>query len=187
MIRVNLLPVEERQEASRPGLSLSLPKRGFWLPLALSIAVLLPLAGIGAMQQMKIASLKSDIARAEAESRRLQPQIQKIQQLMTERDQVNERLITVQSLSRDRYLPVQVMDELADCTPDYLWFTNYRNTTMGQLELEGRTFSNLLVAELMMRMEEADIFENVSLMVAEREKLGDVEVVQFTLSTRVKP
>lgn len=185
MIRVNLLPVEERVHQTYP--SLQVPRRGFWLTLLLSAAVLVPVVGIGVMQRVKIANLQDDVAQAEMDARALKPQIERIQALTKERQELNQRLVTVQGLARDRYLPVQIMDELATQTPEYVWFTSFEHKTTGEIELEGMTFSNVLVAELMARMEEADIFRDVSLTVSERAKVGDGKVVRFSLVSKIKP
>lgn len=185
MIRVNLLPVEERVDRTHP--ALQIPRRGFWLSLALGAAILLPVIGIGVMQQVKLANLRDDLAQAEADALALRPQIERIQALTKERQDLNQRLITVQGLARDRYLPVQVMDELATQTPDDLWFTKFDQKSTGELEVEGMTFSNILVAELMSRMEEADIFRDVSLTISERAKIGEGKVVRFALVSKIKP
>jgi Tfp pilus assembly protein PilN len=157
------------------------------MSMGLCFAILLPLGGIAAMQHVKMSGLREDIARAEAESRRLKPQIDKIQALERERAEVNQRLVTVQGLVRDRYLPVQVMDELATSAPEHLWLTKFAQKTTGELQVEGMTFSNLLVADLMMQMEQADIFEAVSLTVTERGEVGENKVVKFSLSSKIKP
>lgn len=185
MIRVNLLPLDER--AHEPRSLPKMPKKGFWITIAAAVAIVVPLGGIALIQQLRIASLKSDIAAAEVEATRLKPQIERIQTLIRERAEINQRLITVQGLARDRYLPVQLMDELAVQTPDYLWFTKLDQKTNGVVELEGMTFSNLLVAELMTRMEESDIFEDVELTVSERPKQVDEKVTRFVVTSKVKP
>jgi Tfp pilus assembly protein PilN len=185
VIRVNLLPLEERVAQTHP--SLQMPTRGFWLPLIISIAILVPLAGISVMQRFKIASLKSDIVQAQIETRQLQPQIDKVRALEKERADVNQRLLSVTDLARDRYLPVQMLDELAAHTPENLWFTKLSNKTSGELAVEGMTFSNILVADLMTRMEEADIFDRVALTVSERKMIGDNKVVSFTLTSKIRP
>jgi Tfp pilus assembly protein PilN len=185
VIRVNLLPLEER--VGEPSPLPKLPRKGFWLSIVIGLATLVPLGGIALMQQMKIANLRGDIAQAEAEAARLKPQIDRIQALVKERTEINQRLVTVQSLARDRYLPVQLMDELAVQTPDYLWFTKLTQKTNGLVELEGMTFSNLLVAELMTRMEESDIFDEVELTVSERPKNLEQKAMRFVLTSRVKP
>lgn len=190
MIRVNLLPLNERERKSEPREHKlpSLPRKGFWLTLATALAILVPLGGIALIQHVRIAGLKSDIAQAEAEAQRLKPQIERIQNLVRERAEINQRLVTVQGLARDRYLPVQVMDELASQTPDYLWFTKLSQKTSGVVELEGMTFSNLLVAELMTRLEESDIFDDVELTISERPKNVQAEkVTRFVLTSKIKP
>jgi Tfp pilus assembly protein PilN len=184
VIHVNLLPSEERTAA--PRLSPKVSGRGVWIGLAVGLAALIPLVGIGVMQQVKIANLKTDIAQAEVEARQLQPQINKIQGLMRERGEINQCLVTVQALARDRYLPVQLMDVLADETPEYLWLTKVSQGTAGRVSMEGQTFSNLLVAELMSRMQEDGFFENVALSVSERKMVAGQPVVNFTLDTKIK-
>jgi Tfp pilus assembly protein PilN len=184
VIHVNLLPHEERPAS--PRLSVNVSGRGVWIGLAAGLAILIPIIGIGVMQQVKIAGLKSDINQAETEVRQLRPHIDKINTLMRERGEINECLVTVQALARDRYLPVQLMDELADQTPEYLWLTKIRHGSVGQTALEGQTFSNLLVAELMTRMEEGTFFEDVSLSVSERKMVAGQPVVHFTVDARIK-
>jgi len=184
VIHVNLLPHEERP--ATPRLTVNVSGRGVWVALAVGLAILIPMVGIGVMQQVKIAGLKADITQAEGEARELRPQIDKIHALMRERGEINQCLVTVQMLARDRYLPVQLMDELADQTPEYLWLTKVGQGPAGKTALEGQTFSNLLVAELMTRMEEGDFFEAVSLSLSERKMVGGQPVVHFTVDTRIK-
>lgn len=187
MIQVNLIPLEERGKRISARPALRLPQRGFVLSLVIGVAVVLPLAGMSVMQRAKIGSLRKDIAAAEQESRRLKPQIEKIHALQQQRADVEQRLVTVQMLARDRFLPVQIMDELADQTPEHMWFTKYRHLDSGSLELEGKSFSNVLVAELMSRMEEADIFQDVALTVTRRSKEGEGKLMDFVITAKIKP
>lgn len=189
MIQINLLPKEERLPEPRLA-SVRIPRARVVLPVISAVAVLLPLAGMYAMQQARIASLRADISQTQAEMQRLQPQIDRIAQLTTEREGLNTRLTVIQGLTRDRYLPVMVMDHLADEVPDYLWLTRLAQTGPGTLTVEGLSFSNLMVAELMSRMEETDLFDGVGLVVAERAKQGRSgprPLLSFTLTARVKP
>jgi Tfp pilus assembly protein PilN len=183
VIHVNLLPQDERPAA--PRLAVDVSGRGLWIGLVVGLAILVPVIGIGVMQQVKIAGLTADISEAETEARELRPHIAKINALMTERGEINECLVTVQTLARDRYLPVQLMDELADQTPEYLWLTKVSHGPAGQTALEGQTFSNLLVSELMTRMAEGTFFEDVALSVSERKMVAGQPVVHFTIDTRI--
>jgi type IV pilus assembly protein PilN len=152
--------------------------------------VLLPMFAIYAMQRARITSLRADIAQAEVELRGLRPQIDRIDKLVAEREELNLRLSIIQGLSRDRYRAVETMDNIADEVPDYLWLTRLAETASGQVTVEGLTFSNLMVADLMSRMEGSDVFDNVALTVAERAKANSSSerpVLSFTVTARVQP
>lgn len=181
MISVNLLPKEERSEERQ---LVAAPRKQFLLPLALIIAVIVPIAGLYLMQITKIQGLKSDIEVAQAESMRLKPQIEKINQLMVKREELNLRLNLVRDLNRARTLPVQLMDELSMQVPEHLWMTNMEHFGSA-MTLEGVTFSNLVVADLMSRLERTDLYRDVDLTVAERIAIGGEEVIIFTLTAQV--
>jgi type IV pilus assembly protein PilN len=187
VIQINLLPKEE--QVREPRVSLSVPRGSVVLPMVGGALVLLPLFGLHAMQQARVASLRADVAQAQVEMQRLKPQIERIESLTREREELNTRLSIVQSLTRERYVPVTIMDQLADQVPDYLWLTHVGTTGSRQVTIEGLTFSNLMVAELMSRMESAELFDGVSLVVAEKAKgnqPGSRPVLSFTLTARVK-
>lgn len=189
MIRVNLLPQEER--VAEPKLSMQVPRARIWVSAVVVAAVLLPIGGIYLMQRVKIASLKADIQAAEVEHRRLQPQIDRINQLMAQREQLNERLSIIQTLNGGRSETVELVDEISQLVPDYLWFTKVNETRLGELELVGHTFSNLMVAELMRRMEASSRFRDITIVQSEKEKTVSARnpngqpVLEFTLAAKV--
>jgi Tfp pilus assembly protein PilN len=188
VIQVNLLPKEER--VSEPRISWQMPRARIWLPALIFIAVLLPVGGMYLMQRARILSLREDFSQTEFELRNLKPQLEKIDQLMAAREQLNLRLAIIQGLCRERYTAVETLDHLADTVPDYLWLTRTAQTGPNQITVEGMAFSNLMVAELMSRMEQSDIFEGVALTVAEKAKVdrgNNPPVLSFALTARVKP
>ena len=182
MISVNLLPKEERTPVTGLGVP---PRREFLLPLGIILAVIVPLGAMFLLQTTKLNTLKSDIAVAEQESRRLKPQIQKINQLMRKREELNLKLNLVRNLNRERTVLVQLLDELALQLPAHLWMTKFIQNGPQSLTLEGRTFSNLVVADLMSRLERTDLYTNVDLTVAERELIEEEPVIKFALTTRL--
>lgn len=189
MIRVNLLPTEER--IPEPKITVQVPRAKIWVTVIAALAVLAPIAGVHLMQRVKIAAMRADIQAAEVEHRRLKPQIDRIDQLMAQREQLNQRLSVIQSLTRERFFTVALMDELAVLVPNYLWFTKVDEVHRGKVELVGRTFSNLMVAELMRRMEESEMFDNVGIVLSERVTDRNAgpdgpPVLEFTISATVK-
>ncbi|MDV7403013.1 hypothetical protein RZS08_66935, partial [Arthrospira platensis SPKY1] len=91
--------------------NLKLPDLGTFAPLVLIIVAVGVLATLGIYQGQKIAHLNEEIATAEAESRRLAPEIAKIKRLDEQRSNLNQRLEVIGTLDRDRYFRVHLLDE----------------------------------------------------------------------------
>ena len=184
MISVNLLPKEERTEERQ---LVTAPRTQFLLPLGIILATIVPICLLYFLQTTKIQGLRNDILVAEQESQRLKPQIEKINQLMQKREELNLRLNLVGELNRARTLPVQILDELALQLPGHLWITKLNQAGATGLTLDGMTFSNLVIADLMTRLETTDLYANIGLTKAERRTIGEDKVVAFTLTGRIQP
>ncbi len=175
MIKINLLPQEE---APAPR-TFHLPKVGSVVPL---VAVLVVLGGIGlayTYQARRVVALKATIASEEAESRRLAPEIAKIQSLNKERDEVNRRLDVITQLDRDRYFRVHLMDEINRALPANMWLTKLEETAPNKFAMEGVTFSNFLVSDALQNLTRSPFISAVDLVVAEKGLIEKVPVVKF--------
>ena len=110
---------------------------------------------------------------------------------MAQREQLNQRLAIIQTLNGGRFGTVELVDEISQLVPDYLWFTKVSETRPGELELVGQTFSNLMVAELMRRMEASSRFREISIIQSEKDKTVSARnpngqpVLEFTLAAKV--
>jgi type IV pilus assembly protein PilN len=181
MIRINLLPREERP-AKR---NIQLPKLGAVMPVFALLLVLGLFAGFTVIQTLQVGRLKADIARAEEESEKLRPQIQTIQELTAKREELEHRLGVIQGLDKNRLWRVKLVDELSRCIPDHLWLTNYEEVGTDLVKIEGVTFSNLIVADFMSRLEASPLYGDVDLNVAEKGTIDQRNVVKFTLTARM--
>jgi type IV pilus assembly protein PilN len=179
MIRINLLPREEIPAQKKVGL----PAVGNLAPVVMMLAVVAVLAGVAFMQDKKVNELEKVIAQEEAESRRLAPEIAKIKRLNQQRQELNERLDVITSLDRDRYFRVHLMDELNRSLPEHLWLTRFEDVGGDRYAIEGVTFSNFLVSDLMQNLNRSPYFASVDLMVAERGEISQVKVVKFKAQT----
>ena len=177
MIRINLLPREERQVRR----SFQLPKIGTVMPALVLLLVVVLFAAVSVFQTLQIGRLKTDIARAEQESDKLQPQIQTIQSLTEKREELQRRLSVITDLDKGRLQRVKLIDELSRCVPEHLWLGSYEE--MGSsVKIEGVTFSNLLVADFMTRLEASPLYGNVDLVVAEKGTIDQRNVVKFKIT-----
>jgi len=184
MIRINLLPSEERKRKR----TLSLPSISggavMWLS-AVFVVYVGALFGVWALQDRTISDYEGKIKEAKEESARLAPQLAKIRKLTAEREEVNKRLSVIASLDRDRYLRVKLMNDISVGLPENCWFTEMTEQGGTRLTLSGVTFSNYIIADLMSNMEKAESFDNVALVIAEEGSIDETKVLQFTLSSKL--
>jgi type IV pilus assembly protein PilN len=182
MIRINLLPREARPTRRNP---IELPKLGAMMPVFVLILVGGLFAGFSVIQTLQVGRLKADIAHAEQETQKLAPQVQMIQDLTSKREELQHRLSVIQGLDKTRLYRVKLVDELSRCVPDHLWLTNYEEVGTDLVKIEGVTFSNLIVADFMSRLEASPLYGNVDLNVAEKGTIDQRNVVKFTLTAHM--
>jgi Tfp pilus assembly protein PilN len=189
MIRINLLPFEERsQKARRPQANRkSGGAAGVLLPLAIVAGVLVLIVGTIVQQQAQVHLLSSEVARVERESQALAPQIAMVERLAHERADLDLRLSLIDQLSRGRFDSVRMIDELDRSVPDHMWLTALLPGGADQMSLEGVTFSNLIIADLMIRLDRSPLFSNVALSSATHGIIDEHDVVQFKLTMNVTP
>jgi Tfp pilus assembly protein PilN len=164
MIRINLLP-SDRKVKTR---TITVPKLGnvaFYIVIACIIGAILV---ISLVQSVSIASLRSKIEKAKREAEQLRPQIEQIERLTAEQRDLNIHLKIIGDLEENRTFEVMLLDELNKRIPEHLWLTVYARADTNTVTLEGVTFSNLIVADFMTRLEGSVMFENIDLTIAQR-------------------
>jgi Tfp pilus assembly protein PilN len=180
MIRINLLPRDEMPAPRR----LTMPNLGSFAPLVLVLVAAAVVAAGSVYQSQQIAALEQTIAEEEAESRRLAPEIAKIKRLNQQRQDLNDRLDVITRLDSDRYFRVHLMDELNRALPGYTWVTRFEDVGGDTYAVEGVTFSNFLVSDLLQGVADSPWFASVDLLVAEKGKIDDVQVIKFKARAR---
>jgi Tfp pilus assembly protein PilN len=184
MIRINLLPKEEKAQRR---VAVNFQVGDLVLPVAIVAAAGLIILGTVMSQSARVGSLNNSIAEIDAQSRALAPQIEKVKRLAQERAELDLRLGIISKLEKGRTQSVRLMDELARCVPDHLWMTQAQQEASGQLNLEGVTYSNLVVSDFMSRLERSALFADVELAVAERSQVNQKDVVKFRITCQVTP
>jgi len=186
MIRVNLLPREEKSQrkASTP---VDFKIGDVVLPVVILAAAGLVITGASVSQRTRMANLDRSIQQVDAESRALAPQIARVNQLAQERAELDLRMGIITKLEKGRTQSVRLMDELARCVPDHLWLSGVSQDGSNHLQVEGVTYSNLVVSDFMSRVERSGLFSNVELSFAERGQVSEKNVVKFQMSCTVSP
>jgi type IV pilus assembly protein PilN len=184
MIKINLLPSEER--SSKRKISLPTISGGAVLWVTLGVFVYAgAVAGIWVLQSRKITDYETKIQALKEESARLAPQLAKIRKLTAEREEVNKRLGIIASLDKDRYLHVRMMNDLAVQVPDNCWIEEVDETGGSSVSIKGVTFSNFIIADFMTSLEKSGRFGEITLVKAEEGDIEDVRVVKFQVSAKL--
>ena len=183
MIKINLLPREER-----------IKRREFKLPQMTTIYMVAGVAAFlsailftGIVQTHKITALEGKIVAANEESKKLAPQLAKIKQITKEREEVDRRLEIIAALDRSRYFRVKLLNDVSFNLPVNCWLTGVSEISSNSFAIDGVTFSNYTVADMMMNLETSPTISRVDLKIAEKGKINEREVMKFKLVANVVP
>ncbi len=183
MIRINLLPAEDRAKRKE----LHLPEMST-VYMVTAIVVFVASIGVsGTIQRHRVRSLEKKIEEAREESRKLAPQLAKIKQITKEREEVNRRLSLITSLDRNRYYRVKLLNDISYKLPVNCWLTDINELTPNNFTIDGITFSNFTVADMISNLENSPLVTSVDLKIAERGQIKKREVMKFSLSANVMP
>jgi len=182
MIKINLLPPEQRARRR----TIAVPRVGNVAFVAVVGGIIALLIITTLVQGVRTRSLKGRIAEAESQAAGLRPQIEQIEKLTAERQELDMHMTVISELEKNRAFEVMVLDELNKRVPEHLWLTSYARSDSSTVAIGGVTFSNLIVADFMTRLERSVLFQNVDLIIAERGKIDEMDVVKFSLTSGLK-
>jgi type IV pilus assembly protein PilN len=183
MIRINLLPAEDRAKKKE----LHLPEMSTVYLAAAVIVFVGAIAVTSTVQSHKVRALEKKIEVAKEESRKLAPQLAKIKQITKEREEVNRRLSLITSLDMHRYYRVKLLNDISFKLPANCWLTSINELSPNNFTIDGITFSNFTVADMISSLEDSPLVTSVDLKIAERGQINKREVMKFSLSANVMP
>jgi Tfp pilus assembly protein PilN len=146
-----------------------------------------PIAVTSVHQTRTVTALSEAVTDAKSESTRLKPEIERIHRLNQQTQELNHRIGVVEKLGEAGTYYVQVLDDISQILPRHMWLVRLEEdgSRPGIATIEGYTFTNLYVADLMVRLEKLGHFEDVVLVKIERESVEGRDVLQFELEVRL--
>jgi type IV pilus assembly protein PilN len=173
-----------RLSGFRPGRFLKAPP---FLPMIIGGVIVLFMLGVHIYQSHQIAVLDQDIEVALADSTALSTTIEMLKEIRLKRDDILQRIEIVRELDRKRYLFPELMDQVSTSVPDLVWLTKWapvQPDSGSWFELQGESFSNLRIAELMTRLERSGLIEEVTLINIHEKIEEGISTLVFTLRCR---
>ncbi|MEA2626614.1 MAG: hypothetical protein QOD06_2659, partial [Candidatus Binatota bacterium] len=178
MIRINLLPTKEKEQADSRRQELSL--------LALLLVLELVVFGVVRFSQSaRIGALDQEIATEEARLGKLNNQMKEVATLEQKSKDLDAKLKVISDLVQKRVGPVGVMNDLSRATPDRLWITELTETA-GSATLIGKAIDNQTIAEFLRALSTSPYFTTVDLVeTAQDEASSDIKLRKFIIRTQI--
>ena len=180
MIRINLLAKKSSK------------KKAFAIQhLAIGVASVVILAvalgWVWVDQSGKLARLRTEIAKQEAEKSRLKNVNEEKARFEKDKAEIERKLAIITRLQKERIVPVHLLDELTRVidagTP--IWITSYAYTP-GGVSLDGYSLSYEALRPMVDNLEKSAYYRNVELLFSERSDLQGRQVFRFSIKAGVE-
>jgi type IV pilus assembly protein PilN len=179
MIRINLLPREEKPSKEIQTWSRIL----IWSLIGAALVVIVGI-GIHIFRSYEIAMLKGDIAEARRELVKYEGQAAMVRDLTAKRKAIEDRIVVIENIDRDRFLRVYLLDELARSVPEYVWLESCEEKA-GAVTLKGMAFSNLAISQMMDDLGAKAHVDSVLLHIIRKEEVESQPVLGFELGYQI--
>ena len=195
MIKINLLPPEKRKKLKKvapakkkAGLP-ALPKIKLKLdPLVVSVAALIIalvlIVGSFFWLGHKEKNLKERQDTMQTKLKRLNQVIHRIDNLKLQTKQVRDRMEVILEVDRNRFLWPRILDEISSALPRYTWLESITEITpfpQLTLRVEGNTMSNLLLSQLISKLENSSMLKDIRLISSTERVHGSYQTKYFVL------
>jgi type IV pilus assembly protein PilN len=179
MIRINLLPPEERKR--RAPIPTKLILAGFGV-----VVVLLGMAYGWYWLSGEVEGVRKKITETQAELKRYEELAKQVDKAQAEKKKLEEKIKIIEKLVAAQGGPVQLLDEVSKSLPNDVWLTSV-NRSGKKLEISGVAFTNFSVANFMTSLGRAtDVLSSVDLVVSEKTTVEQAPVEKFTIVAEVK-
>jgi type IV pilus assembly protein PilN len=177
VIHINLLPVREvEREAGRRQ-----ETRLVYLSVAL---ILVLLAGIELGSRMRLAPLKREHAKLQADIIALDKKSIELTKLEIERKDLEEKLKTIATLEAKKVGPVQVLADLSDAAPEQVWLLEFKETG-GLATISGLGLDDQTIANFMRKLGASPYFDGVDLVETAASEQDGVQLKRFVVNARL--
>lgn len=178
MIRINLLPYREAKRKAQARQAGLMALAGLGMVGVLFYGVYLGFDHRVNAQQARVAFLKQEITR-------LDGQIKVVSSVKQQREAMLAKLDVVETLQKNRALPVRAFNTLARRTPAGIYYSHVQEKPDGFF-LEGYAESNGQVAELMRNLDASRVFASPVLEIISKTEQGGAQLGRFKMTVKYR-
>lgn len=178
MIKVNLLPVKRKKKAK--------PLPSFLLStIAITIGVCLIMAYLVFFFSSRLTQKKEQFAANEKKIAELKEKIKAVEDFEKRNKTFKERSEIIEQLSRNKSVPVKILDEISTILPTGTWISAM--TVSGDsVSLDGYGFTNTEIVNFVDNVKNSRLFTEVYLVESKSAEIEKVPVYVFKMTFKVK-
>lgn len=132
----------------------------------------------------QVVIMNSEAAKLERQLAALQETTKEVRELDKKRTELNDKLVVIATLKRNKAGPVRVMDDLNMSLPERAWLTEFREGA-GTLRMVGTALDNQTIATYMKDLQASDYFTAVDLVETKQIESKGVKIKNFTLDAKI--
>ncbi len=176
MIRVNLLGEETKKDFGGYG--------QVFIGLVVLVALFAVIAALNIIQNKKLDTLNSRIAKAENRIKELDEIKRKVDDFKARNAELNRRIEIIKVLEDNRTGPLYVMDALGKGIPRKAWIDEFTENGLNA-QLSGIADSEFTVADFMEALQKSPYFTGVELGVIKKTSLRNQSLRSFVITSRL--
>ena len=200
MIEINLLP----KDLKRKGRAFAFDKNLIYVGAVAGILVILFVV-VSVFQNFKLKALDKKIAEANKRTEELRKNIELVDALTDLKDKLLRRMSAIETLDKNRATWVQVLEDLSQRVPEYLWLSVLREeeavpesqagaeadtsietalplAPTRKVNIEGYTYSINSLALFLIQLTRSDYFMNMELQFIKKSEMEKQKTFSFGLS-----
>jgi type IV pilus assembly protein PilN len=178
MIKVNLLPLKKRKKSKAlPAFSIAL--------ILVTLGSVLILAYLAFFFSSRLSDRKETFSRNEAKIAQLKETIKAVDDFEERNRVFKQRNEIIEQLSRNKSVPVKVLDEISALVPIGVWL-QAMTVTGSEIKLDGYGFSNPEIVSFVDNIKGSKLFSDAYLQESKSVEVEKIPVYVFKLSFQVK-
>jgi type IV pilus assembly protein PilN len=176
LIRINLLPSEQKKEARALG---DLIVGGLVI-----FAVIVSILALHLYQAKALRDVNKETLRVEKRLKELEDVKEKVEAFKVKNAELERRIKLIQLLEQNRAAQLYVMESLAEAIPQRAWIDKFTETG-DKAKVEGIAWNEFTVSDFMKSLKSSNYFNDVELVSIEKKEMQKLPLRSFVIESNL--
>jgi type IV pilus assembly protein PilN len=176
LIRINLLPSEQKKEARALG---DLIVGGLVI-----FAVIVSILALHLYQAKALRDVNKETLRVEKRLKELEDVKEKVEAFKVKNAELERRIKLIQLLEQNRAAQLYVMESLAEAIPQRAWIDKFTETG-DKAKVEGIAWNEFTVSDFMKSLKSSNYFNDVELVSIQKKEMQNLPLRSFVIESNL--